>query len=601
MALTRIQSARKLRRFLVYDLEWVPGSLDVRLVGCFDGKRYRAYSSVLSFIENELTSKNRGAWFYAHAGGLADVQFVFEWLLKDKGWKVHASFSGSSAIIVHVAKGKNAFHFVDSYWLLRDKLKNIGKWIGLEKGEPWGEERDEEELSDEEFDSLQERKREWYSTAPIHELREYNERDCEVLWRAINAFEDTLLDLGGQLQMTIASSAMHLFRRRFLTRNIETDETVNAKARFAYFASRVEVFEREISDALYFDINSSFPYAMTKPCPGDVTRVTNRLPDNPDAIYLADVRIEVPEAYLTPAPFRIDGRVFFPSGVWRSWLTSVDIQLIQREGGRILNCYECIEFAPFDDLRAYSNTVYDLRKNATTDFEKVVLKFLLNALYGKFAESPFKRALVINPVDTFASGLEMLMPGVWLEERKVPIPHMHVPVSAHVTAMARLTLYDYMAQCRRVHYCDTDGFSTNDTLSTGKNLGDLKLEKVISHGYFKAPKVYQLEGQVQTKDGAWKEKTITKAKGFSRMTASRFATLLEGEQIDFERMRRLRELYRSGNTHPVEYKVKKRLLCKSLFDDDFNPGKHSITKRFTYPDGGTRPWQLGELRRMFNG
>ena len=53
-------------------------------------------------------------------------------------WKIRASFSGSSAIIIHVAKGKNSWHFLDSYWLFRDALASIGKAIGIKRATlPW--------------------------------------------------------------------------------------------------------------------------------------------------------------------------------------------------------------------------------------------------------------------------------------------------------------------------------------------------------------------------------------------------------------------------------------------------------------------------------
>src|SRR5207245_174765 len=124
----------------------------------------------------------------------------------------------SSAIIVHVSRGKNAWHFVDSYWLMRDSLANIGKWIGLEKGE-------------------KEDKKIFY--APISELKIYNERDCIILYQAVQQFEIALLDLGGELKMTQASCALNLFRRAFLRSEIVTHRRVNEICRQAYFASRV--------------------------------------------------------------------------------------------------------------------------------------------------------------------------------------------------------------------------------------------------------------------------------------------------------------------------------------------------------------------------
>lgn len=567
MALTIISKPRRVRDFLVYDLEWIPGPLTVRLVGVFDGQRYRCYKTVRGFLNGELRDKNRGRWFFAHAGGLADVQFILEEIILDGRFSVRASFSGSSAIIVHISRGKNAWHFVDSYWLLRDSLERIGQWVGISKG---ASEKRQTELE----------AREFYSSAALSELIPYNERDCLILHKAINLFQDHLLEIGGQLQMTIASSAMHLFRRKFLSGQIETSKAVNEISRKAYFASRVEVFERECQDAEYYDINSSFPHAMTKPCPGEFLGSQTTIPDY--GLYIADVAIEVPDAYLPPIPTRIDGRLFFPTGRWRNWLTNVDIELLLREGGKIRKVYESLQFAPFEDLKDYALTLYERRKN-TEGFERIAYKYLLNSLYGKFAEGSIKSGLKINPKTINPKTMEMLFPGVWIEETVVPIPHMHVPVSAYITAMARRTLYDFLIQSSNVHYCDTDGFSTTTAYPSSSELGGLKLEKTIRNGVFLAPKVYRLQG---TDDkGNELGDAGCKAKGFSRMTIPRWEQLRADQEIEALRMRRIKEIYRKGVFRPREDTIIKKLR------------KEQITKRYMYPDGTSRPWNVKELRK----
>ena len=69
----------------------------------------------------------------------------------------------------------------------------------------------------------------------------YNKTDCEILWKAIDQFEKEIFALGGQLQQTIASTAMTLFRRKYLQRDIYTSEKLNEISQESYFASRVEV------------------------------------------------------------------------------------------------------------------------------------------------------------------------------------------------------------------------------------------------------------------------------------------------------------------------------------------------------------------------
>lgn len=595
--LSLITSKRPIRNFLVYDLEWIPGTLEIRLIGVYDGDRYRTYRTIEDFLNYELSSANRGKWFYAHAGGLADVQFVFEKFCQYRNYKVSAAFSGSSAIIVNVIQGKNAWHFVDSYWLLRDKLKNIGKWIGLEKGGVDDkDDPDEPGICEDEYARRIELKREWFRSVSLDILYDYNETDCIILYRAISAFQEAIRELGGQLQMTLASSSMNLFRRKYLQKNIDTSDSINDIARKSYFASRVEVFSKHVEKALYYDINSSFPFSMTTPCPGNFVKSSHTIPDDGRYLYISDVEIEIPDKYITTVPFKFNKRVFFPTGVWRTWLTNVDIELLQKEGGKIIKCHMSYLFEPFTDLAEYSRDIYEKKKNATSEFERTVYKLLLNALYGKFAENPIKTSVQIDPEST--DGKFMLMPGVWLEEKTVALSHVHVPISSHITAVSRRLLYEHMSTCSEFHYCDTDGFSSTENLETGNEIGSLKLEKKIDKGYFVMPKIYRIEGEALNKEGLWKKIDYIKAKGFSRMSVERFLKLLEGKEIDLNRMIRIRENLRAGIITPREVELTKKINFKNINSMDFNPSKHVIPKRYNYPDDNTRPWHMDELLRI---
>lgn len=591
--ITRIDRPRVYRDYVVYDLEWYPGTLQLRLVGVYCRNRgYRYYTSIEAFVSGELTHKNRGKWFYAHAGGLADFQFLLEHMAIRTEFRLSAAFSGSSAIIVHVTRGKNSFHFVDSLWLFRDTLRNIGKHVGIAKGN--------------EDESV-----EFYKNATIAELVEYNRLDCLILYTAVEQFEDILLDLGGQLKMTIASCGMELFRRRFLKADIETSQSVNQIARHAYFASRVEVITTHCQSAYYYDVNSSFPYSMTQPLPGEMLGTTRRLPDK--GIYIADVDVTIPETYFPSMPVRYAQRLFFPTGRFRNWYSNIDIELLQRVGGRINRVYEVIRFEENLDLKDYVETIYALRKKAS-GFHKVVYKYLMNCVYGKFAEIDVKSQMLINP-KTRPPIEDMVSPGIFVMDKIVKVPHMHVPISVHITAIARRTLYDYMTQSSELHYCDTDGFSTTNRFEDGNELGQIKLEKLIREGRFVAAKVYRLDGVKAEKPDESLGDAGVRAKGFSKMTVEKFEKLTKNiltdntnrldnprmletmtleeiemarrdEEIVYTRMRRIKEVVKGQDgVHPREDDIRKRL-------------RNAIPKRFFYPDGHSRPWHISELEVM---
>lgn len=614
MLLNPITTPRKKRNFATFDLEWVPPpqlpgpeaypvvdgvrqipkdrvryseTMKLRVAGYYDGEHYQHFTTIRELLEITLTRANRGKWFYAHAGGLADIQFVFDEIIRQskelgaEAYQVNASFSGSSAIIVKVKRGKSTWIFIDSYWLLRDSLKNIGKSLGKEK-------------LDDDKKQTQEEIRKYFTETPIEKLIPYNRVDCEILYDAVKNFEATVNSIGGQLQMTIASTGMNLFRRASLKQDIRTSAIINELSKQSYYSSRVEVQGRNAEDFKIFDFNSSFPFSMTFPCPAGLKRVGTKLPEDPDAIYMADVVIEVPDMYLPPVPHRVNGRVFFPIGRWRSWLTSVDIQLAIREGCTIHKVHAVYEFYPFSDLKDYVDTVYGKRREAKDDFEKLVYKYLLNCLYGKFAESPFKQEMIINPEEPDHEKMIMLQPGVWFQENVVAVTHMHVPISAHVTSLSRKLLYDGMKECIRqgkpVYYCDTDSIATTADLPTDdKKLGCLKLEKKMTWGEFVAPKIYRGEGFELQKDGTWKAVQVAKAKGFSigkgQEAMDKIDHIILGEKIGVQRMVRIRELMRNrpDDSTPIETMVIKALTFEAL------------SKRHHYPDGETRPWSIGEL------
>jgi hypothetical protein len=680
-----INTERSLRRFGALDLEWVPGEvlpmperttleiegisdplvvnlpaaknrtrpLELRLAGYYDQQpvddgehedpgdggrvmeeRYESFRTIAELIDFMLVREHRGMWFYAHAGGLFDMEFVIDELLnqikaqlavdrdnvslsnhvrsqvvwdadnkkreetivvKDKSshqgqtWTIKASFSGSSAILIHVTRGKDTWHFVDSYWLFRDKLSKIGESIGIKK-------------KDEEKRRTPEETRLYFANTPLSELIPYNKVDCEILWKAVAKFEEELMALGGQLQQTIASTAMNLFRRSYMKETIHTSEAINQVAVKSYFASRVEVFQRNVSNANVFDINSSFPFSMTKPLPANLIAMGSSLPeeDSDNCIYVADVTVEVPDMDIPPLPFRTgeDSRVFFPTGRWRSWFTSTDIRLALREGCKIHKVHEVYEFEPFMDFARYANEIYSLRVAATSPFRKLLLKYLLNSLYGKAAESLMKQEMLINPNEDELdrTQMQMLQPGIWLQEKEVPIAHRHVIVSSVITSLSRRLLYDYIKMCgeqgKPAYYSDTDSICTQADLPTDSKLGALKLEKHLAWAEFVAPKIYRGEGQELKGDGSWKNVKLAKAKGFSLGKfddpLEALGRIIDGEQIGVQTMVRMRELYHASSAQKVESSPYEKLTIKALT-------QRMLSKRYQYPDGHTRPWTVQEV------
>jgi len=587
MTIKPITKPRVRRTFQVYDLEWIPGTLELRLIGTHDGTEYKHYTRVDDFLNDKLTGETNGTWFYAHAGGLYDFQFLLDELASNPLYQVEASFSGSSAIVVRVSAGNLEWFFIDSYWLLRDKLADLLPIVGMKKGEcSWD--------------------------APLSELIAYNYIDCYGLWKVIEFFEEMLWMLGGQLERTIASCAMSLFRRQYLHRTIRTSGRINRLARAAYIGSRVEVFEHECLEGQDYDINSSFSYAMLDKAPCNMFgEPSNTLP-KAGIHYLAEATIES-FGKVPPLPYRTaDDRIYFPTGKWRGWFVKRDIELAEQYG-RVHEIHKVITFDSFTDLGDYAQDVYEKRASSVEAGLRLVLKYLLNALYGKFGERPEKEKLLVNPTSKELAKYprecrRLVAPGIYLVDVSIPVPHEHVIISAHITAVARANLFEYLRKCISLFNCDTDGFvcgpRAEQTFPTGTKLGELKLAREVKPVYddkrgkmvgaiFPAPKLYAMH----TNKGF-----EIKAKGFSRLknpiwsrdwteqnNESRpinyqdFCDLLEHKELPIETFSRVRSTVKNERLLPLAGVMQKTWRGTTR------------PKRCALPDGSTRPWEIDEL------
>jgi hypothetical protein len=613
--LSRITTSPAPRTIAVYDLEWVPETYELRLAGYYDGKEYRSFLTIEALLNFMLHPDRKDVWNFAHAGGLADMHFLLEKILEKPNIRLEASFSGSSAIVVKVHWKKTVYTFLDSYWLLRDKLAHLAPFTDIKKDR--GAFRCDSypacghvgracetapacgcEVGPEPLCMFR---------APLPILRDYNERDCKILYRALELFQETLLDMGTAMRSTIASTALGLFRTVYLRENIPTDEAMNDRLRASYVASRVEPFRPVLSippgapKVRYYDFNSMFPFAMTKPLPGAHLAESKTIPED-DTLYFAEADVFVPEMYLPPLGARgRDGRIYFPSGAWRGLFSSADLALLERVGGRIERVYEVSLFHSCFDLAAYALDLYDRRaaaKRAGQTFLALVLKYLLNSCYGKFGEHRQKCSLVLHPYgescphggahDYLDDGMmgsscvEPLFPGAILVSEEKSVPHEHVPIASMITSIARATLYGPpegpgLAACGEdLYYCDTDSLLTGKTLPTGDKLGDLKLEYEVSEGRFIQPKLYEIDGHV-------------KSKGFSRLTSAQFQDLIDGREVEVERMYRVKEIARELKTFKAAgKKFQKRIRLGQ-----------SRPKRQSDGHGGTVPWTYREIQERW--
>jgi hypothetical protein len=398
------------------DMEWIPGTYQITVVGAYDAiEGYREYGSIEAFLEGELTPERQNALYFAHSGGKYDFQFLICYALNSGEWEVEAKFVNTNALIVTLSRNGKQWQFVDSLFLLRSKLETIGEALGYPK------------VKVEQWENL-----------PRETLIKRNRVDCEILYRALYQLQEWLWENGGEMGVTLASTAMNIFRRRFLKEPIKTSEPLNEVAAKSYFASRVEVFRPHLSQGEYWDINSSFPHSMCKPMPGNLIAAYSTWEPDPEILSLVDATVQVPDCYLPVLPYKSGTRIFHPTGVWRGVYTSVDLLAATERGAKILKVHRCYEYESFTDMAEYVNWLYPLKANASSPFQRFLVKLMLNSLYGKFGERGLRWEMVINPQSS--EGLLRIRPGLYVRQRQDKVAHRHVPISSFVTAESRQLL-----------------------------------------------------------------------------------------------------------------------------------------------------------------
>lgn len=551
----------------VGDFEWRPSSYKLSCLGALDGDGYRAYASLDTYLRGEY-GRSKRTWF--HAGGLADFTFIIHWLL-ERQRPFEIAPSGSAALRLD-ALGTT---YSDSFFLLRAPLASIGEGLEHEKGH---------------VD---------YEHASFDELSLYNQRDCEILRRALQRFFQIIVELGGFPRSTAASTAMDLFRRVYQRDAAYVPDDVNAILRTAYFASDVQPAVRRAERAFLRDRNSSFPAEMRNPIPWRFLGRAKRLPAGKLGFGLATVKVPKNCPY-PPLPVRAgNGGIYFPTGSIHGWYSQLDIDYAA-ELGCDVKVHEWLVFESSSDLAGFVNALAPLRmaaKQSGDEFWALALKIVLNSLYGKFGERIWKEVVMFGR-STATS--RMLYPGVHVDEIERPLAHEQVQICAWITSAARIALHrQYWAIAHmtghKVYNWDTDCvFSSLDIVpNMGKQLGEWNDDGILRRARFLAPKMYS--GFYQKNDKT--PEYMVKAKGVAEIgrimrdrrmehddkvmaLQASWAALEKGQTLEFPSMRRFRSILRGNEAGE---------------DDVTKTYRGRYTKRRFISDDESAPWHRDEL------
>lgn len=509
-ALKPLKTAKTLKNIAVFDIEtteWLDDTYGLTkeevmkwhdkpivpfLAMFYDGKKIKYYEGktcVTKFLKDYLHFKNRGYLTFAHNGGKFDFIALYQALIESQ--YLRSRFHpkpilahGSIISLTMKDNDKHAWHFRDSYMLLKDSLNNLCKSFKPDHTKmlrPRCRYEDDKEG--------------W---------RLYCENDCKSLYEILKTFNNIIIDIGGSIGYTAPSTAMKTFRKKFLKIDIPVYFEYNNLFRNAYYGGRVEVINMLAQETghpyYYYDVNSEYPDVMARNI-FPVSKPKNVLYKDVDECFgkcgIMECHVKAPDMHIPILPFHdlTRTKLIFPVGEWDGFY---EFSLIEKA----LMCnYEITpkriwEFEGERIFQEYIDRFYYLKQNSE-GAERTIMKLLMNSLYGKFGEHQEREELITDPDEDITGAYPYDNVFGYSIRKYEKFSAYHLPaIACRVTALAQLKLYSYIEEIQRkngkIYYMDTDSVVTDVRIPTGTGLGELKLEHEIQKAVFLAPKTYIL-------------------------------------------------------------------------------------------------------------
>lgn len=403
-------------------------------------------------------------------------------------------------------------------------------------------------------------------------LKRYNRGDCLITKRFMEEFQKLTNSLGGELKTTIASTAMNLYRRKFMPREIGK-EYCNVKDFIyeSYYGGRVEAFSRGKLPRLkyrVYDYNSLYPSVMLKkyPLPQSGRLIKGTIKHIKKYEGVSRVKIYCPYMKYPLLPYRDTeefdetkkegsskefgkGKLLFPYGTFTGIYTHIELREAIKAGYKIIKIYKTLYYTKtFYPFRKWVKTLYALRKKYQQEGNKiyeVIIKLYMNSLYGKFGMKYIEDIEFFDMTEEEYTQEELLGMDVYNEEigykteEKEAGQNYIMPIFAsYTTAYGRIKLWNAMIKYRPI-YVDTDSLFTDEKIPESKELGELKLEKEILEGYIIKPKAYYIRDLRLEEKLGYKE--YVKLKGFHKANEQMLKDILCKKSVRQEKFLKLKE------------------------------------------------------------
>ena len=440
------------------------------------------YEWIVSYLRKgkpvRLLSSN--IWFDLRVSGLLTH-------FKAAGWLCTRFFARGHTFIASFARGKYKIICLNIQNYFAYPVNLLGESIGLPKLKI-----DFKTATDEEYDL-------------------YCKRDVEIIYKAYRALHEFMFcNSTGSIGYTLPGTSYSCYVHSFLPHpiDIHTEEDILKMERSSYFGGRVECFRiGEFRGEKFYklDVNGMYPYVM-KCNDYPVKYVKTSYKATKEVLlefayhycYVAHVKLETGEPVY---PYRKEGKVIFPTGVFETYLTTPSL-LYALEHDHVREIIKVAVYAKanlfYEFVRYFYTHRLDYRKQGNLAFA-FVCKIILNSLYGKFGQ---RNSVIVEEKKTDSNknvrkliydrstrktyihqifyGLEQI---ICLQEEEAM--NSMPAICAHVTDYARIYLWQLITKVgiKNCYYCDTDslivnekGYRTLRSMHNEHELGKIKVE-----------------------------------------------------------------------------------------------------------------------------
>jgi hypothetical protein len=485
--LPKLQAKNKTfnKEFFVFDTETTPFELNDTVsfrFGVVYGWNYvKVLYSIEEFHTEFLQEKYRNKKVFAHNAEF-DLNVLYGNIYElDK----KAVFNGK---FISATNG-NCF-FCDSMNIFRTSVKKIGELLELHK-------LDTNVVLENTGDTI--------SEAEI----KYCIRDCEIVYNALLY----IFEKSGSLKITSPGLSLDFFRRKFQLFNIDYNFELSNYFLNSYFGGRTEAFKIGKTEAVVFDANSMYPFAMLNavfPNPKylrevsnlSVSLFTNKYLNNYEGC--AKIKVNHKPHFVGFLPIKLNNKLLFPVGVFEGiWNFNEIRYALECEIIEIMEVYTVV-FAErlVTPFAGYVSELYNERKEAK-GLEKETLKLFLNSLYGKFAQQIKSEFIYIKNqfdpeqfklIESYEIKGELIKikpfnserSDLFIEIKSNRGEHLYnsIPVfSSYITSYARVHLLKSIIKYidYKPVYCDTDSifFEIEPPINDSSELGEWKKENKI--------------------------------------------------------------------------------------------------------------------------